>query len=483
MIYGDTSYQGKHLDESKLKDDIYILCECEDACKFLFRELNRLGFTWPKGECLDDTHWSDYKGSICYKVHLNQKTIQYNNEESVDYLRRSWEVVDIDDLIRKELHLSDLSSQDQCNIKAIVDMFHDRREDDKIYLICRDPSLLNLLVEGALSHDWYLTNRRAWEGRNYQCESGAIGIVFSGNYMYQVKSDSDVDSEYQEIDWDYVHMFDVLYKKLGDDWEEFPPKVRFSFKHEESTQSKGETKSEDVIESSESMNKEKEKKNMNMFGNLNMEFGMNTDERIRSTFMGIAVQHDGSWKIYDKSAKTLTDIGDMNVGSLPLFVMPATKLEEGDLIKKDDGYYYVVESKDDKIRTISASTGKMEAAVPTDNILGIRFYSKIVAIAEDLISDISGDDSTDKLMMAMAMSSMSGDSEDYSGDGNIMNNQMLLPLLLLKDNKKTDDDTEGGSKKSDTLKKFMLMSMMSGNNGANNQNAILPLLLLKGDLF
>lgn len=221
---------------------------------------------------------------------------------------------------------------------------------------------------------------------------------------------------------------------------------------------------------------------MNMFGNLNMEFGMNTDERIRSTFMGIAVQHEGTWKIYDKSAKTLTDIGDLDVGTLPLFVMPATKLEEGDLIKRDDSYYYVVESADNKIRTISATTGKMEAAVPTDNILGIRFYSKIVAIAEDIISDISGDDSTDKLMMAMAMSSMSNDPEGTGNENTAQNNQMLLPLLLMKDKKA--DDTEGGSdKKSDMLKKFMLMSMMTNNNSASNQNAWLPLLLLKDDLF
>ena len=56
----------------------------------------------------------------------------------------------------------------------------------------------------------------------------------------------------------------------------------------------------------------KEKKRMNIFG-INMEFGMNTDENITSTFIGVAVKNGKSWRVYDKKKKTLTDIGDMSM--------------------------------------------------------------------------------------------------------------------------------------------------------------------------
>lgn len=98
----------------------------------------------------------------------------------------------------------------------------------------------------------------------------------------------------------------------------------------------------------------------------------------------------------------------------------------------------------------------------------IRFYSKVVTLAEDLLSDGEGDSGTDRLMMAMAMSSMTGDGRGQDG-------QMLLPLLLLK------DKGDGDEKKTDRLTKLMLISSMCGNGG--DQNAMLPLLLLKGDLF
>ena len=67
--------------------------------------------------------------------------------------------------------------------------------------------------------------------------------------------------------------------------------------------------------------------------NLNMEFGPNKDENIASTLMGIAVKNGDSWRIYDKEKKVITDIGDMQLGNFPIFILPTTKLSEGDLIR------------------------------------------------------------------------------------------------------------------------------------------------------
>ena len=49
--------------------------------------------------------------------------------------------------------------------------------------------------------------------------------------------------------------------------------------------------------------------NMNMFGNI--EFGINKDNKIASTLLGVAVKSaSGGWRIYDKAKKSITDLGD-----------------------------------------------------------------------------------------------------------------------------------------------------------------------------
>ena len=90
---------------------------------------------------------------------------------------------------------------------------------------------------------------------------------------------------------------------------------------------------------SKTTNQVKEETTMaNNFFNMNMEFGPNKDENIASTLMGVAVKNGDSWRIYDKKTKQITDIGDMQLGNLPIFILPTTKLSEGDLIK-DAGEY------------------------------------------------------------------------------------------------------------------------------------------------
>lgn len=289
----------------------------------------------------------------------------------------------------------------------------------------------------------------------------------NGEIAYYILDDQRKKLQYRVRDFDDVEdstvsYADVMFKEQLALKSCSPPELQNSSKELAVKPPQHETS----IPQSKSENK-KEKKRMNIFG-INMEFGMNTDENIASTFIGVAVKNGKSWRVYDKKKKTLTDIGDMDIGSLPLFIMPSTKLEAGDLIKSDGDYYYVVQVNDGNVKTLSAATGEMKEIVPVDNILGIRFYSKVVTLAEDLISNGEDDSNTDKLMMAMAMSSMTGDGQDQDS-------QMLLPLLLLKDKGDSDD------KSANHLTKLMLVSSMCSNG--RDQNALLPLLLLKGDLF
>ena len=202
---------------------------------------------------------------------------------------------------------------------------------------------------------------------------------------------------------------------------------------------------------SKTTNQVKEETTMaNNFFNMNMEFGPNKDENIASTLMGVAVKNGDSWRIYDKKTKQITDIGDMQLGNLPIFILPTTKLSEGDLIKDAGEYYFVMKVAAGSTQTLCAKTGEMKTVIPIKNVLGFSCYSKVIALSDSI--NMGGDFDVEKLAI---MSTMCGQPSQN-------NNQMnqLLPLMLFKDKLGGDDDM---------MKLFLMSSMMGGNmTGANN---------------
>ena len=198
--------------------------------------------------------------------------------------------------------------------------------------------------------------------------------------------------------------------------------------------------------------------------NMNMEFGPNKDENIASTLMGVAVKNGDNWRIYDKKKKEITDVGDMQLGNLPIFILPTTKLNEGDLIKDAGEYYFVMKVAKGSTQTLCAKTGEMKTVIPIKNVLGFSCYSKIIALSDSF--NMGDDFDVEKLAIMSAMCGQSGE------DGGQMN--QLLPLMLFKDKLGGDDDM---------MKMMLMSSMMSATAEDGDQNAtmnqLLPLMLLK----
>lgn len=198
--------------------------------------------------------------------------------------------------------------------------------------------------------------------------------------------------------------------------------------------------------------------------NMNMEFGPSKDENIASTLMGVAVKNGDSWRIYDKKKKEITDVGDMQLGNLPIFILPTTKLNEGDLIKDAGEYYFVMKVAKGSTQTLCAKTGEMKTVIPIKNVLGFSCYSKVIALSDSI--NMGDDFDVEKLAIMSAMCGQSGE------DGGQMN--QLLPLMLFKDKLGGDDDM---------MKMMLMASMMSAPAEGGDQNAtmnqLLPLMLLK----
>ena len=194
--------------------------------------------------------------------------------------------------------------------------------------------------------------------------------------------------------------------------------------------------------------------------NMNMEFGPSKDESIASTLMGVAVKNGDSWRIYDKKKKEITDIGDLQLGNLPIFILPTTKLSEGDLIKDAGEYYFVIKVEAGKTQTLCAKSGEMKTVIPIKNVLGFSCYSKVIALSDSL--NLGDDFDVEKLAIMSAMCGQSGNN------GNQMN--QLLPLMLFKDKFNTGDDT---------MKLVLMSSMMNPTADGGQMNQLLPLMFLK----
>ncbi len=156
----------------------------------------------------------------------------------------------------------------------------------------------------------------------------------------------------------------------------------------------------------------------------------------------------------------------MQLGNLPIFILPTTKLSEGDLIKDAGEYYFVMKVDAGSTQTLCAKTGEMKTVIPIKNVLGFSCYSKVIALSDSI--NMGGDFDVEKLAI---MSTMCG----QPGQNNQMN--QLLPLMLFKDKLGGDDDM---------MKMMLMYSMMSAPAEDGDQNAtmnqLLPLMLFKDKL-
>lgn len=165
---------------------------------------------------------------------------------------------------------------------------------------------------------------------------------------------------------------------------------------------------------------EKESKKPEGLLDLGIEFGQNTDPNIVSTFFGIAVKHNDSWKIFDKSKQAIIEFGAINLESCPIFIVPTTNLAVGDLIKYNGDYLFIQKINSDNIQTICAKTGELKNIVHTQNLFGFSCYSKLIAL--NGTTNISENSDLEKVFLFLALSNHNPQNFDKVNP--------LLPLLL-----------------------------------------------------
>lgn len=208
--------------------------------------------------------------------------------------------------------------------------------------------------------------------------------------------------------------------------------------------------------------------NTSLFG-INAKFGIVDDPNIAATALGICFKNEaGNWINFNKETRQRTDMGNLQLGNLPLYMIPSTYVEIGDSILYEEEYYYVMDTSNyPKLTLLSVKDGIEKTVYPSKSILGFDFFTKIVALI-DADTLLSGDDND--LGIVLMLSSMGGQKVDQN---------QLLPLLLLGKNSSPLGNIFGGSDE-DPMSKMMPLLMLNSfsGNSTNGSMDMMSMMLL-----
>ena len=187
-------------------------------------------------------------------------------------------------------------------------------------------------------------------------------------------------------------------------------------------------------------NKGGSKMKKNNFYGVDFDYGANRDDDLAATLLGVAVRDSqkGTWWTYDPIKKVHKNLANVKIGSFPIFLLPATNVQPGDMIKKDGKYFWIREvTADGTFKAIGALDGQVHEILPTESLIaGFNFYTKVVAMDVNALKDQSGNGVANNLLSAMLLMqwSKNDDKAEFSldnlGEDSFNGMGAMLPLVL-----------------------------------------------------
>jgi hypothetical protein len=209
----------------------------------------------------------------------------------------------------------------------------------------------------------------------------------------------------------------------------------------------------------ENMNKKEEEKNMKL-NSITKDFRFGKVNDVRMSIYGPAFNtalNGSEWFAYDKASEDWVDVSPFNFDiKFPAFyMMPVAKdkVATGDFILHCNSWVRIVDF-DDALRPIAEDPWKKEiiTIMPTKNMFGFDFYTKLVNVFGDFASQASKDNPFGNMLPFMMMSD-GGKMEDMLPMLMMMGGQfdMSNPMMLMA--------MCGDGKMSDMLPLMMMMNM------------------------
>lgn len=200
------------------------------------------------------------------------------------------------------------------------------------------------------------------------------------------------------------------------------------------------------------MNNKKKEEEKEMKG-FNFDFGPCTNDNVKMSMYGLAVQNNaGVWVSYNAKSGELIDVDILNFdGRKFMFKMPVAikDIKVGDIVVHNRIPMFVI-SVDDGIVAVDPRAGEEKKIIPTTNMFGFNFVTKVVsmfnAVGQAPTPDapfgnmlpfmlMSEDNKDIDPMMLMFMMNQNGGT----ATGFDMNNPMMWYFLMGKDGKTNND--------------------------------------------
>ena len=208
----------------------------------------------------------------------------------------------------------------------------------------------------------------------------------------------------------------------------------------------------------------KNKKENNTMKGFNFDFGPCTNDAVRMSMYGVAVKNTaGIWVSYNAKDKSIIDVDVFNFdGGKYMFKMPVSISDVmiGDVIIHNRVPMFVTDvTADNKIVAVDVRAGEEKSVIPTTNMFGFNFITKIVSMFNAL-GDAPTPDAPFGNMLPFLMMGENG-SEDFD------------PMLMFMMTQGT-----GGSGSDMFSNPMMLYFLMKDKDGSNDN--MLPLMMMRG---
>ena len=205
---------------------------------------------------------------------------------------------------------------------------------------------------------------------------------------------------------------------------------------------------------------EMEKENKTMKG-FNFDFGPCTNDNVRMSMYGLAIQNNaGVWVSYNKGQ--VIDVDVMNFdGRQYMFKMPVAikDIKVGDVVVHNRVPMFVT-SVEGGVHVVDIRAGEAKTIVPTTNMFGFNFITKIVSMFDAFGTVPTADQPFGNMLPFIMM----GENKDIDpmmmfmmmnqgGAGFDMSNPMTLYFMMGKD-----------GKSSDWMLPMMMMNMQNGKH-------------------
>ena len=226
-------------------------------------------------------------------------------------------------------------------------------------------------------------------------------------------------------------------------------------------QSKVSELEKDVSQLKKTVNTEKTQKGKeDKMTGLNFDFGPCTGDNIRMSMYGLAVKNaSGTWVSYNKDSRQIIDVDILNFdGSRFMFKMPVAikDIQIGDIVVHNRVPMFITEIDDcGKLFAVDVRAGEEKCIIPTRNMFGFDFVTKIVSLFDAIGGAPSPDQPFGNMLPLL-----------IAGSDNASNIDPLMIIMMTQ-----------GVQGVDASNPWMLYAMMKDNE---NMNSLLPLLLLGG---